>query len=49
VIVDIVAEGISMLVTNRSEFDSIVNSRGIEGLLVQMRTWHSGTVPSRAA
>ncbi len=49
VIVDIVAEGISMLVTNRSEFDSIVNSRGIEGLLVQMRTWHSGTMPSRAA
>lgn len=43
VIVDVVAEGVSMLVTNRSQFDSIVNSRGIDGLLAQMRGWHEET------
>ena len=40
VVVDVVAEGVSMLVTNRSQFDAVVNSRGIEGLLAQMRSWH---------
>ncbi len=49
VIVDVVAEGISMLVTNRSEFDSIVNSRGIDGLLAQMRGWQTAARPNPAA
>ena len=37
-IVDIVAEGVSLLVTNRSEFDSIVNRGGMDGLLKELRT-----------
>jgi phospholipid transport system substrate-binding protein len=38
-IIDVVAEGVSLLVTNRAEFDSIVNARGMDGLLRQMRAW----------
>lgn len=49
VIVDVVAEGISMLITNRAEFDSIVNRRGIDGLLIEMRGWHAGAAPGRSA
>lgn len=40
VIVDVVAEGVSLLVTNRAEFDSIVNRSGIDGLLHEMRGWY---------
>jgi phospholipid transport system substrate-binding protein len=36
-IIDIVAEGVSMVVTQRSEVAEIVSTRGIEGLLVEMR------------
>lgn len=39
-IVDVVAEGVSLLVTNRAEFDSIVSRSGIDGLLREMRSWH---------
>jgi phospholipid transport system substrate-binding protein len=38
-IVDVVVEGVSLLVTNRSEFDSIVGRSGIDGLLREMRGW----------
>ncbi len=36
-IIDIVAEGISMVVTQRSEAADIISSRGIDGLLAEMR------------
>lgn len=36
-IVDVVAEGVSMVVTQRSEVAEIVSSRGIDGLLATMR------------
>jgi phospholipid transport system substrate-binding protein len=38
VIVDVVAEGVSWILTTRSEFDSIVTQRGLDGLLREMRT-----------
>jgi phospholipid transport system substrate-binding protein len=41
-IVDVIVEQISMVVTNRSEFASIVGQRGIDGLLRDMRTRVSG-------
>jgi phospholipid transport system substrate-binding protein len=41
-IVDVIVEQISMVVTNRSEFASIVGQRGIDGLLHEMRTRVSG-------
>jgi phospholipid transport system substrate-binding protein len=37
VVVDVVAEGISMVVTQRSEASEIVAQRGIDGLLATMR------------
>ena len=46
-IVDIVAEGVSLLVTNRSEFDSIVSRSGIDGLLGELRSRRrTATTPS---
>ncbi len=36
-IVDVVVEGVSMLVTQRSEFASVVRSRGVEGLIEALR------------
>src|SRR5689334_23040123 len=39
-VVDIVAEGVSMLVTNRSQFESIVAQRGIPGLLEELTPGH---------
>jgi phospholipid transport system substrate-binding protein len=41
-IVDVVVEQISLVVTNRSEFDSIVRQRGIDGLLHEMRARVNG-------
>jgi phospholipid transport system substrate-binding protein len=38
-IIDVVAEGVSLVVTTRSEFDSAVARGGIDGLLDQMREW----------
>lgn len=38
-VIDVVAEGVSMLITNRSQFDSIVNGRGVDGLIEEMRGW----------
>jgi phospholipid transport system substrate-binding protein len=43
VIIDVVAEGISLLVTNRAEFDSVASRSGIEGVLEQMRRWLEST------
>jgi phospholipid transport system substrate-binding protein len=54
VIVDVVAEGVSLLVTNRAEFDSIVSRSGIDGLLHEMRGWYeegpnAAAIPSNGA
>lgn len=38
-IIDVVAEGVSMLITNRAQVDSIVNRSGMDGLLAEMRGW----------
>ena len=38
VIVDIVVEGVSMILTNRSDVDAIVGRRGIDGLLAELRS-----------
>jgi ABC-type transporter MlaC component len=51
VVVDVVAEGVSLLVTNRDEFNSIVGRGGIEGLLREMRGWReegAGAAPGAA-
>ena len=37
-IIDVLVEGVSMIVTQRSEFQSIVQSRGIDGLMATLRT-----------
>lgn len=42
VVVDVVVEGVSLLITNRSEVDSIVGRGGIDGLLSEMRSWSAG-------
>jgi phospholipid transport system substrate-binding protein len=36
-IIDIVAEGVSMIVTQRSEVGSVVSQKGVDGLLTTMR------------
>jgi phospholipid transport system substrate-binding protein len=38
-IIDVVAEGVSLVVTTRSEFDSAIARGGIDGLVGQMRQW----------
>ena len=38
-IVDVVAEGVSLVVTNRNEFGAIVAKSGLDGLLHQLREW----------
>ena len=40
VVIDVVAEGVSLLVTNRAQFEAVIGSRGFDGLLAQMRAWH---------
>jgi phospholipid transport system substrate-binding protein len=36
-VIDISAEGVSLVVTQRSEVDEIVNRSGVDGLLGEMR------------
>ena len=38
-IIDVVAEGVSMVITNRAQVDSIVSRKGMDGLLQEMRGW----------
>ncbi len=47
VVVDVVVEGVSLLITNRSEVDSIVGRVGIDGLLREMRSWRGGGSSAR--
>jgi phospholipid transport system substrate-binding protein len=42
-LIDVVVEQISLVVTNRSEFDSIVGQRGIDGLLQELRVRVNGS------
>jgi phospholipid transport system substrate-binding protein len=48
-VVDVVVEGVSLLVTNRSEFDSIVGRSGIDGLLREMRGWRDEAASAAGA
>lgn len=47
-VVDVVVEGVSLLVTNRAEFDSIVTRGGIDGLLREMRGWYEEGASGRS-
>lgn len=47
VVVDVVVEGVSLLITNRSEVDSIVGRVGVAGLLREMRSWSAGGGPGQ--
>ena len=37
-VIDLVVEGVSLLVTHRSEFGAVLDSRGMEGLLAELRS-----------
>lgn len=39
-IVDVVVEGVSMVLTQRQEFASVIQSKGLEGLLDSLRTFN---------
>ena len=45
-IVDVLVEGISLLVTQRAEFASVINREGFEGLLARLREYGSGDTVS---
>ncbi len=45
-IVDVMVEGISLITTQRSEFDSIINRDGFDGLLELMRNYDGGAAPN---
>jgi phospholipid transport system substrate-binding protein len=37
VAIDVIVEGISMIVTQRSEFSAVIERRGMDGLLAELR------------
>ncbi len=41
-IVDVIVEGISLVVTQRSEFASVINRKGLDGLLAVLREHRAG-------
>ncbi len=41
-IVDVIVEGISLVVTQRAEFSSVINRKGIDGLLAVLREHRAG-------
>ena len=45
-VVDVLVEGISLITTQRSEFDSIINRVGFDGLLELMRNYDGGAAPN---
>ncbi len=45
-IVDVLVEGISLIRTQRSEFASIINREGFDGLLELMRNYDGATAPN---
>lgn len=36
-LIDVAVEGVSLVVSNRSEFDSVVNRQGLDALISQIR------------
>ena len=48
-IVDVVAEGVSLVLTNRNEFGAIVAKSGLDGLLQQLREWSKRPTEQRPA
>ncbi len=42
-IVDIIVEGISLVVTQRAEFASVINRKGLDGLLSVLREYSAGS------
>src|SRR3954451_16347198 len=48
-IIDVVVEGVSLVVSNRNQFGSIVNQRGVDGLLDQLREWRALPAQQRPA
>jgi len=45
-IIDVMVEGISLITTQRSEFASIINREGFDGLLELMRNYDGGAAPN---
>ncbi len=41
-IVDVIVEGISLVVTQRAEFASVINRKGLDGLLAELREFRAG-------
>jgi ABC-type transporter MlaC component len=48
-VIDVVAEGVSMLVTNRSQFEAVVAERGVAGLLAELRAQVRNDPPPKPA
>jgi phospholipid transport system substrate-binding protein len=46
-IIDVAVEGVSLVVTNRNEFDAIVSRSGMDGLLRQLEAWSRQAPESR--
>ena len=41
-IVDVLVEGVSLIVTQRAEFASVINREGLDGLIARLRQYESG-------
>lgn len=41
-VIDVAAEGVSMLTTKRSEFAAVIEREGLEGLIVRLRRFNAG-------
>jgi phospholipid transport system substrate-binding protein len=37
VAIDVIVEGVSLIVTQRSEFSAVIERRGMDGLLAELR------------
>ena len=48
-IVDVVVEGVSLVVTNRDQFAAIVAKSGMDGLLRELRDWSTRPNEQRPA
>lgn len=48
-VIDVVAEGISLVVTNRNEFSAIIGQCGMDGLLRQLEEWDAEAPEKRPA
>ena len=48
-VIDVVVEGVSLVVTNRNEFGAIASQRGMAGLLDQLREWRALPTKDRPA